>query len=265
MRTLTPPPTPELLLSFDFDGTLHHPADLPPVVPEFFDIIRRLRLERNALWGINTGRSMEHLVQGLAESRFPFLPDFAIVREREIFLPNAVGRFVSLQSWNHKCETDLQKLLKQSRKALKSIRALVEEHTGAQWIEQTGDPAGLISRTEEEMAWIVAQIEKIVPSDSALGWQRNSIYLRFGHKGYQKGSTLAAVGRLFGLDRTRTFTMGDSHNDLEMLDSTIAAYIACPANAIADVKSYVTSQLGYISEQSTSRGVCAALEHFFPA
>lgn len=230
---------------------------------EFFQAIHWLRETRQAVWGINTGRSMEHLVQGLVESRFTFLPDFAIVREREIFVPNAVGRFVSIQPWNEQCEIDLQKLLKKSRKLLKKIRALVEEHTGAQWIERPGEPAGLISRTEEEMAWIMPRIEELVPADSDLGWQRNSIYLRFGHKGYQKGSSLREVGRLFGVGPAATFAMGDSHNDLEMLDGAVAQYVACPANAVADIQAHVMKQQGYVSQGSYSRGVFEALGHFF--
>lgn len=263
VQTLPSLTSPQLLLSFDFDGTLHNPAEIPPIVPEFSQAILWLREHRQALWGINTGRSMEHLVQGLVESRFTFLPDFAIVREREIFLPNAVGRFVSLQPWNHQCEDDLQKLLKKSRKLLKKIRAIVEEHTGAQWIEQTGEPAGLISRTEEEMEWIMPRIEELVPADSDLGWQRNSIYLRFGHKGYQKGSSLAEIARLCGLSSDQTFAMGDSHNDAEMLDQRVAKMMACPANAVADIKAHVIGQQGYVSTASYSRGVFEALGHYF--
>ena len=43
MRPLDLPSTPRFVLSFDFDGTLHHPADAPPIHPAFFDLIRHLR------------------------------------------------------------------------------------------------------------------------------------------------------------------------------------------------------------------------------
>jgi HAD superfamily hydrolase (TIGR01484 family) len=263
MRTLPPPEQAQWLLSFDFDGTLHDPAAQPPVIPEFFEAIQWLRAEKQALWGINTGRSMEHLVQGLIESRFTILPDFAIVREREIFLPNAVGRFVGVKTWNEACERDIAKLLKKSKRLLKKIREVVEEHTGAQWIEQPGEPAGIISRTEDEMAWIIEQVHLIVPPDSALGWQRNSIYLRFGHKDYQKGSSLTAVGMIFGIGAEGTCAMGDSHNDLAMLDDTVASRIACPSNAVDDVKQHVAAQGGFLCTKPCSAGVFEGLAYFF--
>ena len=36
-----PPPSPTAILSFDFDGTLHHSASDPPVPVEFFEVIRK--------------------------------------------------------------------------------------------------------------------------------------------------------------------------------------------------------------------------------
>jgi len=63
MRTLDPPAAVRTILSFDFDGTLHHPADDPTVPGEFFEEIRRLREHHGAVWGINTGRSMPHMVE----------------------------------------------------------------------------------------------------------------------------------------------------------------------------------------------------------
>ena len=84
MKTLPPPPQPKAILSFDFDGTLHDPAAAPPVPVAFFELLRTLREEKQIVWGINTGRSMHQMVEGFIESRFPFLPDWVVAREREI-------------------------------------------------------------------------------------------------------------------------------------------------------------------------------------
>jgi len=97
------------------------------------------------------------------------------------------------------------------------IRHEVEQHTGAQWMDIEGEPAGIISRTEEEMAWIVNHITPMCAGEPLLSWQRNSIYLRFGHRDYQKGSSLSEVARIYQLAAADCFAMGDSHNDLEMV------------------------------------------------
>ncbi|MGJ8634437.1 MAG: HAD family hydrolase [Luteolibacter sp.] len=264
MRTLDACPTPSLLLSFDFDGTLHDPAETPAVPSSFFEIIRHLRESKDAVWGINTGRSMPQLIEGFIESNFPFIPDWVIAREREIYFPNAFGRFLPHAEWNEKCEKEIHKLFKKSKKVLKKVRHEIEEHTGAQYIEMKGEPAGLISRTEEEMEWIVPHITPIVAEIPDLGWQRNSIYLRFGHKNYQKGSTLDEVARLFEIPNSHTFAMGDSHNDIEMLSEAHSGFAACPENAVPAIKDLITSrQNGLITTGHAGHGAVEALKSAF--
>lgn len=263
MRTLDVCQKPELILSFDFDGTLHDPAANPPVPTAFFETIRRLRETRNTIWGINTGRSMPQVLEGFVESNFPFIPDWIIAREREIHFPNDFGRYLPHKDWNNRCEKDIHKLFKKAKKILKAIRKEVEEHTGAQYVEIEGEPAGLISRTEEEMAWIVDRIAPLVAAVPNLGWQRNSIYLRFGHRNYQKGSTLTEIASLYKLGTENTFAAGDSHNDIEMLSPEHSAYAACPANAVADIRTLIESRGGYISSKTAGDGIVEALHHAF--
>jgi HAD superfamily hydrolase (TIGR01484 family) len=265
MKSLPPLALPGHLLSFDFDGTLHHPADRDPVSPRLFATLERLRREKGALWGINTGRSIAHVVEGLVESRFPFAPDWVVAREREIWLPDLHGRWIAHQPWNHDCEKEQHRFFKEVRGALDAIRHEVEEHTGATWIEQPGDPAGLIARTEEEMAWIIGRVEALAAGVPLLGWQRNSIWLRFGHRKYQKGSSLAEVARHFGLVPARTFAIGDSHNDFEMLHPSVAAMFACPGNAVPEIRDHVLAHGGHSCRLGHSEGCVEALEHYFGA
>ncbi|MDE0836135.1 MAG: HAD-IIB family hydrolase [Akkermansiaceae bacterium] len=264
MRTLDACANPGLILSFDFDGTLHDPAENPPVPASFFETILDLRQTKGAVWGINTGRSMPHVLEGFIESNFPFLPDWVVAREREIHFPNTFGRFAAHREWNDRCEKEIHKLFKKSKKTLKAVRKEVEEHTGAQYIEIHGEPAGLISRTEEEMEWIVERITPLIAAVPDLGWQRNSIYLRFGHRNYQKGSTLSEVARLFELDTARTFAAGDSHNDIEMLSPEHSGYAACPANAVAPIRELVAARGGLVTTAAHGQGIVEALRQTFP-
>lgn len=250
------------ILSFDFDGTLHHPADEPPVPTEFFDLIQHLREEFGAVWCINTGRSLPLLIEGFVESRFPFLPDWVVAREREIYQPNPFGRMLPHAEWNTRCEKEMHRLFKKSSSFLEIARHQILEHTGAEWIEMDGEPAGLIARTDEEMDWISARLLALDPPEN-LGWQRNSIYLRFGHREFQKGSSLAEITRLQQLDANACFAIGDSHNDLEMLDPLHAAFIACPSNAVPEVRAQVTHHGGHPASQPHGAGVIEALQICF--
>ena len=52
------------LLSTDFDGTLVNHFVSPPVVPELFALLAKLRGE-GVFWAVNTGRELSHIEEGL--------------------------------------------------------------------------------------------------------------------------------------------------------------------------------------------------------
>ncbi len=264
---MTPLPAPASvahLLSFDFDGTLHYGAENPPVPPAFFERIRELRETHGVTWGINTGRSMPQMMEGIIESRFPFLPDWVVAREREIYVPNAFGRWLPHKEWNKRCEKEIHRLFKHARKVLKQIRRQIEASTGARWLEMEGEPAGIIATSNPEMDWIVELIGEAIAGEPELSWQRNSIYLRFGHRDFQKGSSLSEVARWHGLPSERCFAIGDSHNDFDMLDPLHAGMTACPSNAVIPIMVKVRANGGYVTPSSFGYGVIEALAHYFP-
>lgn len=263
MTTLPLPSPPTAILSFDFDGTLHHPSESPPVPVAFFELIRELREKHGIVWGINTGRSMPQMVEGFIESRFPFLPDWVVARERELYFPNAFGRWLPDQKWNKHCEKEIHGLFKRTKKLLTQLRREIEEHTGAKWLEMEGEPAGIISRTEEEMEWIVDHITPIIGKEPHFAWQRNSIYLRFGHRDFQKGSSLCHVAEHYHLPINRRFAIGDSHNDFEMLDLANTGMTACPSNAIPAVREKILSNGGIVTQTAHGKGAIEALNHYF--
>lgn len=263
MKPLPPAPQANAILSFDFDGTIHHPASDPPVPRALFECLQLLRERHGHHWGINTGRSLEHLIEGIRESGFPFLPDWVVVREREIFHSTPHGLWQAHKPWNRRCETEVHKLFKRARKLLRHIRHEIEEHTGAEWMQWAGEPAGVVARSEEEMAWIVERVAPIAAEEPQLAWQRNSIWLRFGHRDFQKGSSLAEVARLHSVPVARCFAMGDSHNDFEMLDPAHAAMTACPANSVEAIKAHVAGHGGLITRAAHGEGAIEALEHYF--
>jgi hydroxymethylpyrimidine pyrophosphatase-like HAD family hydrolase len=91
---------------------------------------------------------------------------------------------------------------------------------------------------------------------------RNTIYLRFCHEAYSKGTALGELARLTGIESEEIFAAGDHYNDLPMLDGTFAKWVACPGNAVPAVKRAVTEAGGYVGEGMASFGVVEALRQF---
>lgn len=250
---------PQWLLAFDFDGTLVIPDEGSQVQPQFFELMEMMRQSHQAYWGINTGRSLMQTVQGLSDARFPFLPDYIIAREREIYTPNEFGRWVGLEDWNSRCEKEHHKLFRKCRRILKKIQQWVESETSAIWGMQEGEPAGIVASSVPEMDKIVQKIDQEIESKPLLSYQRNGIYLRFSHSDYHKGTAMVEIAQRLDLSVDQTFAIGDSHNDLDMLDLSMASRLACPGNACDEVKARVSSSGGYVAAGTASVGTIEAL------
>lgn len=263
MKPLPAPEAVRHILSFDFDGTLHDPAADPSVPRQLFERLRGIRDSHAAVWGINTGRNIEYLLEGLQDAGFPFLPDWIVAREREIHRCTPDGEWRADTQWNSRCAREIDTLFGRHREVLDKIRHDVLHHTGAQWFSMEGEPAGVVAQSEEEIEWIVGRVLEHAAGVPDLSWERNSIYLRFSHRRFHKGSCLSELARSLSLEASHCFAIGDSHNDCGMLDGLHAGMVACPANAIAEIRELVVGSGGLVCTRSHGDAAVEALDHYF--
>ena len=249
---------PSFLISLDFDGTLCLGGEQTAVDPVIHGELRAW-MESGAHWVINTGRSLPHAMEGLVGARFEDRPQFMITRERDIHCLNQVGRWVPFGDWNARAEEAQRVLFKKARRVFKEVQAFLAAHTLAEFISLPEDPAGIIASNTEEMVEICAFIDPLLAGVPGLRYERNSIYLRFSHAAYSKGSALRHLAESLGLLPTAVFAAGDNYNDATMLDPAIAAHLACPSNALPEVRAHVCERGGYCSDLPGAAGVADAL------
>jgi len=254
---------PEIrLLSTDFDGTLVCRLAQPVFHPACMELIRELQAA-GAVWAINTGRSVDLLESGLMDFSFPFRPDFILTSEREVFRPGSNGsKWEAFGDWNARCAQDHAELFSTSQSVLAEVIDFVNQKTKARIIYEPDGPAGVVASSEEEMDRVTEFVEQVRTTQPKFNYQRNTVYLRFCHADYHKGAALAELARLLEIPRENIFAAGDHHNDVSMLDGTVAGLPACPANAIPPVKDAVRNASGYVAQKEYGAGVYEALLHF---
>lgn len=262
MQTLPLVETPAGILAFDFDGTIHWPEHRPPVDLRLLEWIEFLRKKHDMIWGICTGRSVMHLREGLS-SGFPFLPDFVVAREREIFFPGRFGRFVPDDDWNKVCDKEHKKLFKKMRKELTTIRRYVEDVAQGEWVQVEGDLAGVVLQSEDEMPGLLQEVKRVCAGCKELSYERNSVYLRFSHSSYSKGAALKEIAKRCGVSPDGIVAAGDNFNDLSMLSPEVTSWPICPGNAVPEVKKRVQICGGEIGNSQASSGIVEALEAIF--
>jgi HAD superfamily hydrolase (TIGR01484 family) len=256
------------LLSTDFDGTVvaHHLNGEGSRDSVFdarcMELIGEMQRD-GALWAINTGRSMDLLESGLTDFDFPVRPDFILTSERDVFRPGQNGRaWEPFGDWNERVAREHAELYASASSIYADVIDFVQRNTRARVLHDRHGPEGLIAQSEEELARIIAFIDEARAGHPKFHYQHNTVYLRFCHADYHKGAALAELSRLTEIPRENTFAAGDHHNDLSMLDGRYAAFTACPANAIPEVKAAVRASGGYVAESEAGAGVYEALLYF---
>ena len=246
------------LLSTDFDGTLVDHYAEPPVSPALFELFARLR-HSGVLWAVNTGRGLDLTMEGLRQFAFPIEPDYILTNEREVFHRDATGRWRDYGDWNRRCAEAHDWLFESEAPFVEKVLRFTP---GTEPIYEDERPVGLIAGSDEEMESVVNFLHSVRDPGSLFHYQRNTLYLRFCHAHYSKGSALGELCRLTGISAQETFSAGDHHNDISMLDRRFAHWTAAPGNAIEEVKDAVRNAGGYVAEGRASHGVVEALEHF---
>jgi HAD superfamily hydrolase (TIGR01484 family) len=250
------------LLSTDFDGTLVAHSSDSILDRGCMEHIEKLQSD-GVIWAINTGRSVDLLESGLADFEFPIHPDFILTSERDIFRPSSNGgRWEPFGDWNERVAREHAKLYTSAESVLAEVVDFVNQKTKARLLYHTAGLEGLVAESEEELDRVTRFIDKAREKQPKFHYQRNTVYLRFCHADYHKGTALAELSRLLQMSREHVFAAGDHHNDISMLDGRFAQYPACPANAIPEVKEAVRSAGGYVASRECGAGVHEALRYF---
>lgn len=249
------------LLSTDFDGTLiAHPSD-GRCSPAFADVLECHR-RTDGLWALNTGRSLEHAIEGLQLFGAPCEPDFLLTNEREIFLRTEKGVWEPDHAWNDLCHRRHEELFARAGSVFSSIVKLAGHSSDVTIIEESGGPVGLVTSSEHVMEEVAEFIERESAHLPDFSYQRNTVYMRFCHRDYHKGASLGEICRKLSISRAGVLAAGDHFNDLSMLDGTFAAFPCCPSNAIMPVKTTVLSAGGYVASLPAADGIAEAWNHF---
>lgn len=249
------------LLSTDFDGTLiAHPSD-GRCSSSFADVLEEHR-KTGGLWALNTGRSLEHAIEGVQLFAAPCEPDFLLTNEREIFRRTGKRMWEPDRAWNELCRLRHEELFANAGGVFSSIAKLAEHSPDVTIIEEAGAPVGLVTTSEHVMEEVSGFIERESAHLPDFSYQRNTVYMRFCHRDYHKGASLGEICRGLSISREGVLAAGDHFNDLSMLDGTFAAFPCCPSNAIVQVKATVISAGGYVASLPAADGIAEAWNHF---
>ncbi|MBV9463825.1 MAG: HAD family phosphatase [Verrucomicrobiae bacterium] len=251
------------LIGLDFDNTLYDgDRSLALVLPWFEDLrARGIRL------GLVTGRTFGSLRELFEKDGYvwgePF-PEFAICYESLILDP--LGQTVAgCEEWNRLRNEDLSRAHEILEREFPEWKRLLE----AQRLECRTvylDPNyGLyldFFSPEEAIAATELLRSKTRP-EYPLHFSRNHRGLSIHARDRSKGPAVEAMLRAMGIPQNEALVIGDSLNDLCMMDPKYGFQVATVSNADPMVRAAVELKKGMIADEPCSRGVVQIFERLF--
>lgn len=248
------------LIALDLDGTLLEPG--AHIQPETIAVLDRF-VAAGGLVAIDTGRPLPAIYEIMTKNGVlpdkPY-PHGLIAEEREIYLRDPEGGYRPFQPWNDEMIAAEKALLPTAR----AIAAKVEDELQREGItirppdEAMEDDRGFVERhfhLREHAERARELAEAHLPDDVPLRIVRNNRLIAFRHRDIGKGILLARLAEMFDVPRERVFAVGDSHNDLCMLDGRFGFQAGTVANADPEIQGVIRQNGGPIASQPTSLGV----------
>jgi hypothetical protein len=250
------------LISTDFDGTIVNHDEKPSIVPEMIAALQDLQAA-GVKWAVNTGRTLWHIEDALhREFALPIHPDFVLVEERDIYHREGDGPWKAFGDWNERGVIAHDEMFRLAGPLLAEVLSFLERFQGVQTLFDKGRFIGAVTANNEDMDRLCAFLDTLRAGMPIFSYQRNTIYVRFCHEAYSKGTALGELARMLGIPHSAIFAAGDHHNDIPMLDGGVARWVTCPSNSCEEVKLTVRTAGGYLAKGAASAGVVEALRHF---
>ena len=228
--------------------------------------IERIDEEKDIKVAIVTSRSLDGVLPIFTENGFRYLPSLMIAEEREIYTFKD-GIYLPLsEEWNNWIIKEEEKVLPTSKKLLegwaKEFRKKgLKFSTVSEEIEKQRKFPSLIFSDIDQAEIARRYVERELSSSNLpLRIERPARCLDIRSNKTGKGKILKKATEILRISPSQVFCIGDSHNDLEMLDGRYGFKSACPNNAEEIIKETVLKNNGYVARYDYGKGVAEIIE-----
>ncbi len=249
------------LIATDLDGTLvGHTADFR-LYEELREKLIEYRRKNNTVWATCTGRSLASTKQFLGPMEdLGIRPHYIIVSHAFIYEHTKLG-YVPHLAWNFRMSSIFRQNSRDIRRSIdKWYKTITAASLGVVTVYRRKTRLRMRFRTEEAAIVIERMLEKESSQHAYLRVVRHDREIDVFQLPFSKGLAVSELAGHLLIDRSNILTIGDGHNDLSMLDQSVAEYSACPSNAEPEVQYLVHCNQGHLASKPDLAGVIEILD-----
>ena len=257
---------PEIrLVCLDFDGTVMvYDGDPGYFHPEVIKFLNDMEA-KGIRWCSNSGRDRADQLRVLASCRAHGLHHFpdALVCSESLVYVRVGDDYPPLQPWNDQAFRWLEDLHVHVQARLEPAKDDLAARYNPKLI-YVGDAftAYLLEDVEERPVKFAGELAALLEGVPNWMMTRNGGWVAVLHEQLGKGNALGAYAAHRSISTAHILAIGDQYNDLNMLDGTAAGFVACPANALPEVKEVVHRKNGFIARRPAPQGTLDALRFY---
>ncbi|MCK4659413.1 MAG: hypothetical protein KAV82_07815 [Phycisphaerae bacterium] len=256
--------TPSAIICLDLDGTSVESDTIHAWFSEAVAQEINAATALGAMWCTNSGRRA-HNQQGIIQAcrTLTALPFAIMSGERYIHdVHSADGALRPRQPYNNQAKQEAQKLSRRAKEVLAPhLERLVADFAVAEYFPSSEFVGWLLSRSADPVAF-AARVAGLIASESGMQVLRNGAWVIVTCAAFGKGRVLADATLELAVPRERILTVGDQHNDIDMLDGRCAGFVGCPADADAEVRAVVERAGGWIADHPGPTGTAQLIRRF---
>ncbi len=254
---------PIRLIGLDFDHTLYDGVHSLARVRPWFERLHR----QNIKLGLVTGRtfgSLQHLFEADGCPWGDSFPDFAICFESRILNPD--GKSIEgCEEWNRRRDADVEDAHNIIERELPAWKRKLEAEgivCRTTWLDSNYGLYMEFASLKDSSA-ACEKLGVLADPSHSLRFVRNYSGLSIHAKNRSKGPALATLLEAWKIPQPEALVIGDSFNDLCMMNGDYHYQVATVANADPVIHSAVSKKNGIISDKPCSHGVIDIFERLF--
>jgi HAD superfamily hydrolase (TIGR01484 family) len=251
------------LIATDLDGTLIGPQNEFTLYDSFGECVEGFRRESNTLWAVCTGRTLNSYkrIFSLLRRR-GITPDFVIVRHAYMYsvYPRC---YLPHVAWNFQIRQQIRAHTRHIRRTFTDWESLITTRFPDARTTTFGKDRLTIqfkANADAAMARDILRQETRTNSMLTVFQYLQEVDVR--RIPVTKAMALTALCAHLDIPGEEVLVVGDGHNDLSMMEPTIARYTGCPANSNDEVIELVHARGGHIASKPYMEGVIEVLHAY---